>query len=85
MEWDRRIGGIGDDYAAQVIEMVDESYVVAGSTESYGDPYIRRTLDNSRHNILFVRNSAPIHNRDYAVQVLEKAARDLSSLSEKTR
>ena len=55
------------------------------SVESYSDTETRRAMENIRHNILFVRNSAPIHNRDYAVQVLEKAVRDLSSLTEKTR
>jgi hypothetical protein len=53
--------------------------------ESYGEKDILRTMENVRHNILFVRNSAPIHNRDYAVQILEKAVRDLSSLTENTR
>lgn len=55
------------------------------STGSYENTHVRRTLESARHNILFVKNSAPIHNRDYAVQILEKAARDLSSLSEETR
>jgi len=55
------------------------------SAQSYGETDIRRTMENIRHNILFVRNSAPIHNRDYAVQILEKAVRDLSSLTENTR
>ncbi len=53
--------------------------------ESYGEKDTLRTMENVRHNILFVRNSAPIHNRDYAVQILEKAVRDLSSLTENTR
>lgn len=47
-----------------------------------GDPRSRRILENTRYNILFVKNSAPIHNRDYAVQILEKAAQDLSGLIE---
>jgi hypothetical protein len=55
------------------------------SVESYGDTDTRRTMENIRHNILFVQNSAPIHNRDYAVQILEKAILDLSSVTEKTR
>ena len=55
------------------------------SVESYDDTNVRRAMENIRHNILFVRNSAPIHNRDYAVQILEKAVRDLSSLTEETR
>jgi hypothetical protein len=55
------------------------------SVESYGNTETRRTMENVRHNILFIRNSAPIHNPDYAVQVLEKAIRDLSSLTENTR
>ena len=55
------------------------------SVESYGDTDTRRTMENVRHNILFIRSSAPIHNPDYAVQVLEKAVRDLSSLTKNTR
>ena len=52
---------------------------------SYSDTRTRRVLENARHNILFVQNSVPIHNRDYAVQILEKSVRDLSSITEKTQ
>jgi len=55
------------------------------SVESYGDTKTRRTMENARHNILFIRNSAPIHNPEYAILVLEKAVRDLSGLTENTR
>ena len=55
------------------------------SVESYGDTDTRRTMENIRHNILFIRSSAPIHNPDYAVQVLQKAVLDLSSLTKNTR
>ena len=58
---------------------MQQSAIVLGDTDT------RRTMKNVRHNILFIRNSAPIHNPDYAVQILEKAVRDLSSLTEKTR
>jgi hypothetical protein len=37
MEWDRRIGGAGDDHVSQVISMSDDHYIIAGSTESYGE------------------------------------------------
>jgi nitrate/TMAO reductase-like tetraheme cytochrome c subunit len=67
--------------AEKVLEFTESRLTV----ESYGETDTRRTMENIRHNILFVRNSAPIHNRDYAVQVLEKAVRDLSSLTENTR
>ena len=54
-------------------------------TGSYDDTNIRRTMENARHNILFVKDSAPVHNRDYAVRVLEKTVQDLSNVIEKTR
>ena len=34
-------------------------------------------LREARHNILFVQASSPIHNRDYAVSILEKTVVDL--------
>lgn len=49
------------------------------------NPDIRRTMDSIRYNILFVKNSTPVHNRDYAVLILGKAVRDLSEITEKTR
>jgi len=52
------------------------------SVGSYGDPNTRRIMENARYNILFVRSSTPIHNRDYALKILEKTVRDLSVLPE---
>jgi hypothetical protein len=37
MEWDRRIGGAGDDYVSQMINLSDNHYIIAGTTESYGE------------------------------------------------
>jgi len=53
--------------------------------QSYSDTNTRRTMENARYNILFVRNSIPLHNRDYAVKILEKAVRDLTGLTEESR
>ena len=36
MEWNRTIGGAGDDYAFSLAETVDGGYTVAGYTRSYG-------------------------------------------------
>lgn len=55
------------------------------TVESYEDARIRSLMENIRYNILFVKNSTPVHNRDYAIQVLEKAIRDLSDITEKTK
>jgi len=55
------------------------------TVESLKDANIRRAMENIRHNILFVRSSTPIHNKDYAVQILEKAIQDLAGITEKTR
>ena len=55
------------------------------SVQAYQEPAIRRTMEDVRHNILFIRYSAPIHNPDYAIQVLDKAVRDLTLLLERTR
>ena len=54
------------------------------SVKESDDPKIRRAMDNIRHNILFVENSTAIHNRDYAILILEKAARDLSGITKNT-
>ena len=67
--------------AKQLLRETEQSL----SVKVYGDAGIRRTIDNVRHNILFVENSTAIHNRDYAVMILEKAARDLTALTENTR
>jgi len=80
VQWDREISA--------ALSRAEEALQTAESrlsVESYSDTNIRRAMKNIRHNILFVRNSAPIHNRDYAVQILEQAVRDLSSLTENTR
>ncbi len=79
-QWDREISG-----ALLRAERALKTAESRLSVESYDDTNVRRAMENIRHNILFVRNSAPIHNRDYAVQILEKAVRDLSSLTEETR
>ena len=55
------------------------------TARSFEDPDILRVMDNIRHNIFFVKNSSPIHNREYAVLILEKAVRDLSEITEKSR
>jgi nitrate/TMAO reductase-like tetraheme cytochrome c subunit len=39
-----------------------------------------RSLEQARYNIHFVRASAPIHNRDYAVSILEKTILDLNRI-----
>jgi hypothetical protein len=36
MEWNRTIGGAGDDYAFCLVEVSDSGYTIAGYTRSYG-------------------------------------------------
>jgi len=79
-QWDREIAAALQK-AQRALQAADSGL----DATSYADPDIRRAMENARYNILFVRSSAPIHNRDYAVQILEKTVRDLSSLTEKTR
>lgn len=40
-------------------------------------PETKRVFDNARHNILFVKASAPIHNPEYAIRVLDHSNREL--------
>jgi hypothetical protein len=43
-------------------------------------PDVRPVMERARHNILFVRSSSPVHNRDYALRILEETVSDLNGL-----
>lgn len=49
------------------------------------DAWVLRTLDNTRRNLLFVESSTALHNRDYAMRILDKAVLDLKDVAEKSR
>lgn len=79
-QWKRDISSALSD-AKRALEKTERAL----SVESFEDAKIRRTMDNVRHNILFVENSTPIHNRDYAVKILEEAVKNLADITKQTR
>ncbi len=56
-----------------------ERLIKAGLNKGAVDPEARRLLEKVRHNVLFIRSSAPIHNPEYAIRVLESSRQDLES------
>lgn len=70
--------------ALKLAEVTYRSTERALSVKSYDDPKIPRIMDNIHHNILFVKSSTPIHNRDYALRILEKAVEDMRGITGNT-
>ena len=50
MQWNRTFGGLGEDYASDVVQSSDGGYVIVGYTDSYGlgggDMYLVKTDQN---------------------------------------
>jgi len=70
-QWEKRFGGTSDDYGYSVQQTSDESYIIAGSTESFGsgkfDVHIIKTDSNG--NIQWEKTFGGSNNdRGYSIQ-----------------